>query len=37
MEKRLVLGLNNHKVYYIKTDLICYYLTIPNENKKTKI
>lgn len=37
MEKRLVLKLNNHNVYYVKTDVLSYYITIPKNNDKTSI
>ena len=37
MDKLLVLELPNHKVYYVKTDKINYYITIPNNINKTNI
>ena len=37
MDKKLVLELTNHLVYYVKTDMINYYITIPKNNNKTKI
>lgn len=37
MEKKLLLELNNHDVYYIKTDIINYYITIPKDNDDAKI
>lgn len=37
MDKKLILELTNHKVYYIKTDIINYYITIPNNIEKTNI
>lgn len=37
MDKKLILELANHKVYYIKTDIINYYITIPNDTEKTNI
>ena len=29
MDKRLILELKNHQVYYVKNDKINYYITIP--------
>ena len=37
MNKRLILELNNHNVYYVKTDQINYYITIPKNFSKTNI
>lgn len=37
MDKKLILELANHKVYYIKTEIINYYITIPNNVEKTNI
>ena len=37
MEKKKVLELTNHNVYYVKEDDINYYITIPKNNNKTKI
>ena len=37
MENRLILKLTNHDVYYIKTDKVNYYITIPKEFKDTNI
>lgn len=37
MEKKLILTLRNHRVYYVKTDMINFYITIPNEIDKTSI
>lgn len=37
MEKQLVLELKNHNVYYVKTDLLNYYITIPKIDKDTNI
>ena len=37
MEKREILNLNNHKVYYVKDDNISYYLTIPKYQTKTQL
>ena len=37
MEKRLVLELKKHNVYYIKKDDFSYYITIPKEFNKTNI
>ena len=37
MDKKLILELINHKVYYVKTDIINYYITIPNNIENTNI
>lgn len=37
MNKELVLELTNHKVYYVKTDVVNYYITIPNNIENTNI
>lgn len=37
MDKKLILELKNHKVYYVKTEYVNYYITIPNESVKTSI
>ena len=37
MDKKLLLELTNHKVYYIKTDVVNYYITIPNQIENTNI
>lgn len=37
MDKKLLLELKNHKVYYIKTDIINFYITIPSNTDKTNI
>ena len=37
MNNKLVLELPNHNVYYVKTDMINYYITIPKNYKKSKI
>lgn len=37
MDKKLVLELANHKVYYVKTEYVNYYITIPNQNITTNI
>lgn len=37
MEKKLILKLNNHDVYYIKDEIISYYLAIPKNYNKTNI
>lgn len=37
MEKKLVLELQNHNVYYIKTNDINYYITIPKNERSTNI
>ena len=37
MNKKLILQLRNHDVYYIKTDIINYYITIPKIIENTNI
>lgn len=37
MDKKLILELNNHNVYYIKTDTINFYITIPKKVESTNI
>ena len=37
MDRKLVLELDNHDVYYVKTDNISYYITIPKKFDKTNI
>ena len=37
MDKKLVLELNNHNVYYVKNDVTNYYITIPKNNNITNI
>lgn len=37
MDKKLILELNNHNVYYIKTDTINFYITIPKTVQSTSI
>lgn len=37
MEKRLILELQNHDVYYVKTDVVNYYITIPKKIESTNI
>lgn len=37
MERRLVLELDNHNVFYVKTDDISYYITIPKHFSTTNI
>lgn len=37
MNKKLVLELSNHNVYYIKTDVVNYYITIPKNIENTNI
>ena len=37
MDKKQVLELDNHVVYYVKTDAISYYITIPKHNDSTNI
>ena len=37
MEKKMILDLDNHAVYYVKTDLLSYYITIPKYNEDTNI
>ncbi len=37
MDKKLVLELENHDVYYVKTDVVNYYITIPKKFDTTNI
>ena len=37
MEKKLILELENHNVYYIKSENINYYITVPKNDKSTNI
>jgi len=37
MDKKLVLELNNHKVYYVKTDVVNYFITVPINYEDTNI
>ena len=37
MNKKLILELTNHKVYYVKTDVVNYYITIPNNIENNNI
>ena len=37
MDKKLILELNHHNVYYVKTDAINYYITIPKNIENTNI
>lgn len=37
MDKRLVLDLPNHSVFYVKNDTLSYYITIPKTFDKTNI
>ncbi len=37
MNRKVVLELNNHVVYYIKLDAVSYYLTVPKHNDDTSI
>jgi len=37
MDKKLILELNNHNVYYIKTDVVNYYITVPKIIENTNI
>lgn len=37
MDKKLVLELQNHNVYYVKTDVVNYYITIPKQVQNTNI
>ena len=37
MEKKLVLQLAHHNVYYVKNDVVSYYITIPKDNNITNI
>ena len=37
MEKKQILKLNNHIVYYVKTETVNFYITIPSQIKQTNI
>ena len=37
MEKKVLLDLNNHTVYYVKADMLSYYITVPKYAKRTNI
>ena len=37
MDMQLVLKLKNHNVYYVKSDIVSYYITIPNNAVNTNI
>lgn len=37
MEKKLILELDNHNVYYVKTDAVNYYITVPKVFETTNI
>jgi len=37
MNKKLILELTNHDVYYVKTDVVNYYITIPKKFESTNI
>jgi hypothetical protein len=37
MDKKLILELVNHNVYYVKTDVVNYYITIPKNTDSTGI
>ena len=37
MEKELILELNNHNIYYVKTEKINFYITIPKKFTTTNI
>lgn len=37
MNKKLILELQNHNVYYVKTDVVNYYITIPKNIDSTNI
>jgi len=37
MNKKLLLELDYHCVYYVKTGLVNYYITVPKNVKKTNI
>ena len=37
MNKKLVLELQNHNVYYVQTDVVNYYITIPKNIDNTNI
>jgi hypothetical protein len=37
MDKKLILELQNHNIYYIKNELVNYYITIPKNIESTDI
>ena len=37
MSKKMLLDLNNHVVYYVKTDMLSYYITVPKYANRTNI
>lgn len=37
MSKKMLLDLNNHTVYYVKTDVLSYYITVPKYANRTNI
>lgn len=37
MDKKIVLELPNHNVYYVKTNVVNYYITIPKQHENTNI
>lgn len=37
MEKRLILKLTSHTVYYVKTEVVNFYITVPNRIENTNI
>ena len=37
MDKKLILELKNHNVYYVKTEKVSYYITIPKNYTTTNI
>ena len=37
MNKKLILELENHNVYYVKTDIVNYYITVPKDIEETNI
>lgn len=37
MDKKLILELQNHNVYYVKTSVVNYYITIPKNHESTNI
>ena len=37
MTKKLILELSNHKVYYVKTNYINYYISVPKKHNTTSI
>lgn len=37
MNKKLILELKNHNVYYVNTDVVNYYITVPNKIDNTNI